>query len=258
MLRNVKKLLGSHIQAIDGKFGKVDDLLFDDMSWTIRYLVADTGRWLPGRKVLLSPLSLGKLDWDEHIFRVELTKKQIEDSPPIEKDEPVSRRHEERLSAYYNLMPYWVGGVMGGIYVAPTNVGDQSGTSVDLDETKSGVPEESEEKQGSPNLRSSSEVMSYGIDAKDGNIGHVEDFIIDDESWIIRYLAADIGNWRHGQKVLIAVSWIRKVDWGDASVSIDLTKEEIRESPEYDPFSPIKRKYEDELHDHYGRSKYWD
>jgi uncharacterized protein YrrD len=254
MLKNVKKLNGYHIKATDGKFGKVDDFLFDDMSWTIRYLVADTGRWLPGRKVLLSPLSLGKLDQEENVFPVELTKEQIEDSPPIEKDEPVSRRQEERLSAYYNLMPYWAGGVMGGVYIAPTNVG----TSIHLDKTKSGVPEESNETRGDPNLRNCREVMSYRIDAKDGSIGHVEDFIIDDESWIIRYLVVDTGKWLDDQKFLTAVSWIKEVDWGEAAVTVDLTKEQIKDGPKYDPSSPIKRKYEDELHEHFGRSKYWD
>lgn len=258
MLRNVRKLIGYHIRATDGRFGKVDDFLFDDMSWTIRYLVADTGRWLPGRKVLLSPLSLGHLDWDEHEFPVELSKKQIEDSPPIEKDEPVSRRHEERLSAYYNLMPYWVGGIMGGIYVAPTNIGDQAGASVGMDETKSGVPEESDEASGDPHLRSCHEVMSYRIAAKDGDIGHAEDFIIDDGSWIMRYLIVDTKTRRQGQRSLIAVSWIRKVDWRNASITVDMTKEEIEQSPKYDPSSPIKRKYENDLHEHYGRSKYWD
>lgn len=258
MLRNVEKLIGYHIKAMDGRFGKVDDFLFDDMGWTIRYLVADTGRWLPGRKVLLSPMSIGHLDWDEHEFPVELSKKQIEDSPPIEKDEPVSRRHEERLSAYYNLMPYWVGGIMGGIYVAPTNIGDQSGAGVGSDDSKPGISEESGETPGDPHLRSCHEVMSYRIDAEDGSVGHAEDFIIDVESWIIRYLVVDTKNWRQGQRFLIAVSWIKKVDWGDASISVDMTKEQIENSPKYDPESPIKRKYEDDLHEHYGRGKYWD
>ena len=256
MLRSVRKMLGYHIKALDGRFGKIDDFLFDDLSWTVRYLVADTGRWLPGRKVLLSPLSLGQPQWEDHEFSVELSKKQIEDSPPIEKDELVSRQHEDRLAAYYNLMPYWVGGVMGGIYVAPSNMGRQT-TSTHLGKEAAQMTEKSD-YPGNPHLRSCHEVMSYKIDARDGAIGHAEDFIIDNESWKLRYLVVDTKNWIEGRKFLVAVSWIRNVDWASASVTVDLTKDEIRESPRYDPSSPIERNYEDNLHEHYARSKYWE
>ncbi|NIP43384.1 MAG: PRC-barrel domain containing protein [candidate division Zixibacteria bacterium] len=257
MLRRVKELLGYEIEASDGKFGKVDDFLFDDEGWTIRYLVIDTGKWLPGRKVLISPLSLGKPDWTGRVFPVELTKQQIEDSPPMEKDEPVSRQHEERLSEYYNLMPYWTGGVMGGTHASPVNVGDQSGTSRRQKQSGTGITKESDKVQGDPHLRSCDEVLDYRIKSKDNKIGHVEDYIVDDDNWLIRYLAIDTRNWLPGRKVLVAVPWIEDVNWGETEVSVDMTKEEIKNSPEYDPSKAVNRQYEETLYDFYGRPKYW-
>ena len=109
MLRSIKQLYGNRLGASDGEIGHVKDFYFDDQNWAIRYLVADTGTWLPGRMVLLSPHSLGTLDQPEKILRVNLTRKQIEDSPAIETHKPVSRQFEEKYYRYYRWPFYWQG-----------------------------------------------------------------------------------------------------------------------------------------------------
>jgi len=103
MQKSTKELKGYAIDATDGDIGKVDDFYFDDKSWTIRYLVVDTGNWLLGRKVLLSPIAVGKADFSSGRFNVTLTKKQVEESPSIDTDKPVSRQHETSYHDYYRL-----------------------------------------------------------------------------------------------------------------------------------------------------------
>ena len=115
------------------------------------------------------------------------------------------------------------------------------------------------EEHGDPNLRSTNEVISYNINASDGNIGHVEDFLFDNDNWIIRYLIVDTHNWLPGgRKVILALNWIKDIIWPDSTVNVNLTKEEIKGSPEYDPAKPAAREYETALHNHYNKTKYWE
>lgn len=247
MLRSSKSLTGYKIHAKDGDMGKISEFFFDDESWTIRYLVVDTGTWLAGRKVLLSPLfAMGKPDWKSKTFPVDLTKEQVKNSPDVALDKPVSRQHEIELSKYYGWRPYWSPGVIAGAHpVIPVTP-----------QTEQEKGDAAEEK-GDPHLRSTREVTGYNIHAADGEIGHVEEFIIDDESWIIRYLVVDTRNWLPGRKVVVSPAWVKKVSWGDEMVDIDLSRESIKDSPEYDPSTPINQQYEMRLYDFYGRPKYW-
>ena len=114
MQNSTKDLKGNAIVATDGDIGKVDDFYFDDKSWTIRYLVADTGNWLLGRKVLLSPIAVGKADFSSGRINVKLTKKQVEESPSIDSDKPVSRQHEAYYHDYYGYPYYWSGPYLWG------------------------------------------------------------------------------------------------------------------------------------------------
>ncbi len=251
MLRSIKEIIGYDIHAEDGKFGTVSDFYFDDEHWMVRYLVVDTGKWLPGRKVLLPPVVLDRPRWSKKELPVKLTRKKIENSPPITMDEPVSRRFEKELNRYFQLEPYWVGGVMAGAYSSNANIGDQSGAAHSVDTP---APEESE---GDMDLRSCDEVMGYRIDANDGEMGHVEDFILDDEVWTIRHMVVDTRNWLPGKKVLVPVIWIETIDWPQTRLSVDLTREEIKNGPEYDPSKPVSREYEEVLYDYHGKPKYW-
>ncbi|HDP98829.1 MAG TPA: PRC-barrel domain containing protein [bacterium] len=249
MLRSISELQGYQIQAVDGKLGKVHDFFFDDLNWTVRYLVVDTGSWLPGRLVLVSPHSIQKPQWAERTLPVVLTKEQIENSPPVSQDEPVSRRHEKELAKYYEWPAYWHGGTIG---LAP-------GPPV---LKKIAQENEKELEKGDPNLRSIREVTGYKIKAKDSSMGYVEDFIVDETNWIIRYLVVNSRNrlfrWLPGgRKVLLSPVWIEKVKWAESSVFVDLKKDQIKNSPKYDPSTPINREYEVQLYDFYGRPVYW-
>ena len=106
-------------------------------------------------------------------------------------------------------------------------------------------------------LRSSQSVIGAYIQARDGDIGHVEDFIVDDETWVIQYLVVDTRNWLPGKKVLIAPAWIEEIEWPDGKVYIDLNRETIKRSPAYDPSVSLERSYEEKLYDYYDRRKYW-
>ncbi|WP_446011429.1 PRC-barrel domain-containing protein [Candidatus Electrothrix sp.] len=248
MLRSVKEIHNYVLQAEDGEIGRCKDLLFDDRFWTIRYMVADTGKWLPGRKVLLSPISLGEPDWSSRVFPIRLTKKRIEEAPGLDKDAPVSRQHEILWTQYYGWPYYWGGGPYAwGAVTYPGVLYDQI-----LPENKT-----TEVDSGDDHLRSVHEVTGYHIQATDDEVGHVEDFIVDDETWIIRYMVVDTRNWLPGKKVLVPPTWIDSVDWTDNKVSVALTREQVKDSPEYDPSTVVNREYEVRLYDFYGRPKYW-
>lgn len=251
MLRSVKDLQGYKIQAIDGEIGEVHEFLFDDQSWSIRYLVVNTGRWLQTRLVLISPQSLGKPDWRNKLFPVNLTKDKIEHSPSIDAHKPVSRQQEQDLSNYYGWPVYWSGIGAGFPGAVPPVVSPGA-----LEGEYAWRP--SETRPGDPHLRSTREVIDYKIQADDDRIGNVEDFILEDDIWSIRYMVVDTGKWLlPGKKVLIALPWIRDIDWNESSVYVDLTSAEVEQSPEYDPDKIINREFETELFNYYKKPKYW-
>ncbi|MGD2245276.1 MAG: PRC-barrel domain-containing protein [Candidatus Aminicenantes bacterium] len=245
MLRSLNELFGYSIAAVDGDLGKVHDFLFDEILWIARYLVVDTGGWLPGKKVLLVPSSLGEPDWKTQTFPVNLNKEMVENSPEIAEDMPVSRQHEIELHKHYRWIPYWTVGVRVGEVVPPSAAKEEK------------KEEETDKKEGDPYLRSIREVTGYHIHATDGDIGHVEDFIADVRTWMVRYMVVDTKNWLPGRKVLVAPDWIDRISWPDSKVQVDLSREKIKNSPEFNPSEPINRKYEERLYDFYGRPKYW-
>jgi hypothetical protein len=251
MLRSVKGLYDYKVRAKDDAIGQVDDFFFDDYTWTMRYLVVDIGNWLEGRRVLISPVALGQPRWESRDFPVNLTKQQVELSPDIDTDQPVSRQMEERLHLHYAWPVYWqfVGPMAG-----PTAVGAWAAARAAREQR---VARE-QELTGDPHLRSVQEVTGYQIQARDDEIGHVADFIVEDESWLIRYLVVDTGTWLPGRQVLVAAWWIAQVDWAGRKVHVDLDRESIQDSPEFDPSAPVNREYETVLYDYYGRPKYWD
>jgi uncharacterized protein YrrD len=260
MLRTAKELIGYNIRALDDDVGHVDDFYFDDRSWVIRYLVVDTGGWLSGRKVLLSPLTVGQPDWAQQVLPVKLTKDQIENSPSIDLDKPVSRQHEMALHDYYGWAPYWTAmrQPMGAPRPMPVRFGPLVPDTSDGPDGQDVIERQEQRKsEYDPHLRSMEEVIGYRIAARDGEIGHVETFILDDENWSIMYLVVDTGNWLPGKKVLVALAWVEAVHWLEELVLVDLEQETIKNSPEYDPEDPINREMEMVLYDYYGRPVYW-
>jgi len=246
MLTQVKTLKGYTLNSRDGEIGSVKEFYFDDRHWTIRYLVADTGNWLTGRQVLLSPYALGAVHREGKDIVVDLTKKQIEESPPLASDKPVSRQYEEMYYPYYGMPMYWGGFYSWGAYPYPMR--DRSKWS---EHTR-------DEKSWDPNLRSTHDVAGHHIQATDGEIGHVEDFIVDPETWAIRYLIVSTRNWWPGKKVLISPQWIDRLSWNESKVFVGLSRETIKKSPEYNEAALLNREYESSLYRHYNSPGYWD
>jgi len=245
MLVKAKSLKGYSLKGLDGDIGSAREFFFDDQYWAVRYLVANTASWLSDRKVLISPYSLSGVNSSDEKVSVQLTKKEIEDSPSINSDEPVSNQFEGAYNGYYGYPEYWGGSYMWGGY--PYIMRDRSRWGLSA----------SEAKNWDRHLRSTQEVTGYHLLALDGEIGHVDDFIIDDETWAIRYLVVATKNWWPGKKVLISPKWIESVSWDAREVAIGLTRETIKAAPEYTDESLLTRDYETGLYGHYNREGYW-
>lgn len=260
MLHSVNHFHGHAVVASDGDIGRVDELYFDDEHWAVRYMVVDTGGWLDGRKVLISPYSVVRADPQQKTVEVSLTRKQVEDSPPIDAHQPVSRRHEADYLQYYGYPTYWGGAEMWGLggypLVMPLASTTAAGIAEADAETRAAASED--ENAEDSHLRSTKDVTGYHIQASDDSFGHVEDFLVDPESWAIRYLVIDTRNWVPGSKrVLVSTNWIDRVEWADSKVHTRLGKEAIRSAPAYDESVAVDREYETRLHASHGRSGYW-
>jgi sporulation protein YlmC with PRC-barrel domain len=256
MLRSLNDMYGFTIAATDGDIGTVKDCYFDDLSYTVRYLVVETGGWLSGRKVLLSPVALRAMAWEEKRIAVALTKAQVEGSPDIDTDRPVSRQHEAAYFAHYDDAPYWAGSLLWGLTPYPYLAATPAGLRMEKFEHEQRWNWEAR-GPGDPHVRSARVVTGYHIDATDGDIGHVDDYLLDDGSWAIRYMVVDTSNWWAGKKVLVAPAWIEGVDWDISKVQVAITRAQVRDSPAYDPARMVERTYETQLYGHYGQHRYW-
>lgn len=246
MLRSADGINGYTLAAVNGDLGSVQDLLFDDERWATRYLVADTGEWWPGEMVLISPVAIEKPSWAERRLHVALTKEQVKNSPKAALDKPISRQHEMDYFNYYGWPYYWGGMGLWGFGPSPRDVGNAVAE-----------PHETSADESDTHLRSMNEIRRYHIQATDDEVGHVEDFIVDDETWKIRYMVADTRNWLPGKKVLVSPDWISDVNWVEQKVHVDLSRDAIKGGPEWDPSAPVNRNYEEQLYDYYGRPVYW-
>ena len=247
MQKSIKDLKGNAIVATDGDIGTLEDLYFDDQFWTIRYLLASTGNFFVGKDVLLSPFSIGKTESSERI-NVMSTRRQVDGSPSIDMDKPGSSQHESSYNDYYGFPHYWSGPYLWGPGNSP-QLADANGAISDEGRGKL-------EQAGEFRLRSATKVIGFKIEATDGDIGQVEDFIIDEETWEIRYIVVDTRDWLPGKKVLVAPRWIERMSWDDSTVYVNLSREAIKSGPEYHS-DGLNREYEEKLHDHYDRPKYW-
>ena len=240
MLWNASAINGYAITETDGEMGSVKDLLVDDMTWAVRWLVVDTGNWLPGRKVLLPPFVLGTPDVEERQFPVKLTRAQVKDSPDVDTDLPVSRQSEAHLYDHYDWDPYWDGSFspVSLIMAVPTDV------TMNLPYRNPDAQTEGPNLiWGNPHLRSIHTITGYGIHATDGEIGAVEDVLIDDSDWVVRYLTVDTGNWWPGERVLIAPRSILKIDWVAEVIYLNVDRETVKKSPPYDPVITVDGAY---------------
>jgi hypothetical protein len=264
MLRSMNDLENYAIRATDGDVGHVKDFYFDDRAWVIRYLVVDTGSWLSSRKVLISPMAIGHPDWPGKILPVSITKEQVKNSPDIDTDKPVSRQHEMAYLGYFGFPFYWGGaGLWGeGAYSSMMLAGGSHDASVvrrrelEAEHTRD-VLEHGADHDGDPHLRSCKEVLTYRVDAIDGDIGHVRGLLVEEDTWAIRYLIVETGNWWEGHEVLIVPQWIQSVSWNDNAVLVNLTRQALKDAPPYDSAAMLDRELEANFYKHYGHQGYW-
>lgn len=271
MIRTAISLLKYQLLARDGNVGEVRDFLFDDEIWQVRYLVVDTGRWLARREVLIAPEAVRQPEWDARRLPVELTKEQVRESPPLDPRLPLSPAEETKLREHYgwgtvsrasDTAGFGVSRRVGGTSPAITTLRGKGGEAVSpaatpgagADAEITAAARGAAENREETSLRSMKAVTGYHIEATDGSIGHVEDFLIDDESWEIRFLVVDTRNWLPGRKVLLSPQWIINVSWPESHVTVALTREAVERSPEYDPEESVTPEYADRLQRHYAEA----
>lgn len=252
MLFGMKELVGFELAARDGETGHVRGAYFDDEHWVVRHLVVETGSWLSGRDVLISPHSIENIDRARRRIQANLSRQQIEDAPDIDTDRPVSRQQEISYYDYYNYPYYWGGVGLWGMAAYP-----MAGAGLAVTPGNGGLPKEAAEMAaaqkaaGDPHLRSSSEVIGYHIEAIDGDIGHIDDFLFEERSWAIRYAVVDTRNWLPGRLVLIAPRMIENVVWSKGEVHVNLTREAVKSSPPYERSRQLSEEEDDRVQRHY-------
>jgi len=239
MVRSIRNLQKFEIAATDGPIGSVADVLYDDERWVVRYLVVDTGHWLPGRRVLISPISVVQTEWDAQRLLLSISRDQVEHSPHVDTLKPVSRQYEVDALNYYGYPHYWVSPEVWAPAAIPDATAPETATPADT------------------HLRSASEVFGYAIRATDGDLGHVDDLLIEDVSWAVRYLVIDTSNWWFGRHVLMAPEWITEIDWPERFVAVDLTRDAVKEAPPYDRAEHADRQWEAAYYERLGRPGYW-
>jgi sporulation protein YlmC with PRC-barrel domain len=221
--QTVRELEGDEILATDGAIGSVEDVYFDDERWGVRYLVVDTGTWLPGRRVLISPASVNAQGSDARTVLVNLTREQVQKAPDADSDRPVSRQYEMAHAAHFGYPYYWTGPYMWGHAAYPGRASrgqDQAELATTLTELA----------QGDSHLRSGKEVIGYTIEARDGVIGEVQDFVVDEKTWAISEVVVDTRKWWPGGHVLVQPEYVEGIDWHARTMRLRLTRDEVKRS----------------------------
>jgi hypothetical protein len=258
MLFAVSGLEGCPVRASDGEVGAVKDFLFDDETWTIRWMAVDTGHWLPGRQIFIHPSAIAPLTLppkprlpmmspgETLELTVNLTKKQIEAGPHSREDEPVTSDMEALLYDYYGWDPYWGATHFGGA-VLPNAESRIVGDAVRRDADAEMPPVD-----GVDHLHSVTEFKGYYVHALDGDIGHVENVLADDANWEIRYLIIATRNWWPGKIVQLSPYAVEDVDWFGERINMNVSRDQVRSAPAWDPLALADEAREDELHRHFG------
>jgi uncharacterized protein YrrD len=242
MLWSAADLRNHMLEAENEDVGHIDDLLFEDTSSRIRYFVVDTGSLLASRKVLIAPEAVGRPRSTDNRIPTTLSWQRVQDSPPLDAESPVSRQYEEDLHHHYGWQPYWAVPAAPGLIWAPAPL----------------TPSAHEDRQGEPrpfdpSLRSAAEVTGYYVAASDDDIGHVEDLLVEDEGWQVRWIVVDTRNWLPGRKVVIPVGWLAWVSWSEQQIGVGVTRAQVESSPEYRPSQALDADYQNALASHYGR-----
>ena len=202
MLLNLTSLFGVSVLAKDGNIGHVRDVLFHDRSWVVRYFVVETGSWFSGRRVLLSPFIFLQPEWEKRVLPVDLTIEEVRQSPDVDTDLPVYRQQEIAMTRHYGWPAYWT-------------------------MEASQLPGEKSEPEGDPDLRSANEILTYKVKTSDGDLGRMDDLVVEDANWFIRFLVLSTGSWFEGQKLLVATRWVGSVSWANKEVVVPHSRDAI-------------------------------
>lgn len=250
MLRSANEFKDFSIGATDGDIGQVEGFYFDDRHWTARYIIVNTGGWFSERKVLISLYAVDGTNWNNRTIDTKLTREEVKESPRIDVKSPTARDHEAAYNGHHNFPNYWAGPELWGPVRQPAAIKKYNRENLPFSEAGQDFTDS--------RLRSTNEMQGNVIVCRDGHLGHMEDLILDDESWAIRYLVIDTRNWWPAKKVMLPPRVIADVHWRDGKIHVDLTCRQIKESPEYDDTATIDREYEERLHRHYDQAGYWE
>lgn len=237
MIHNERFIEGYTIHATDGELGKVDAFLFDDEKWTVRYLVVDTRKWLFGRKVLISPISIENIHHEEEYISVNLTKEQVKNSPDIDTEQPVSRAQESRMNRFFGWGSYWEEPGIWGPSVYPSELAQQEVFEMN---------EETEESR----VRKTSELIGYEVSDRDEEeAGQVDSFLIDDQTWKVQYVLVSFED--HEEEIVLPLpaKRITDVSWPETKIHIAASKDTFPNVPTYHPDQIIDEELERQIED---------
>jgi uncharacterized protein YrrD len=254
MIRSVKEMKKFAVVATDGEIGSVDDFFFDDERWAIRYVVVNTGRLWSGRRVLISPVAVSRTEWGEGRLVLSISRERVHDSPGVDTHQPVSRRQERDYLDYYGYPYYWGHAGLWGAHATPMLPTPEQ---IAKQRAQSAEAERRAVDQGDAHLRSASEVSGYVIHALDGDLGHVTDVLFEDISWATRYLVVDTSSWWFGKHVLVAPEWITDISWVEGAVSVNVSRQLLKNAPPYSRAQHVDRQWELEYYRHLLQPGYW-
>ena len=232
-LKTIKRLHTYTVVTTDGYTARLRTLYFDDRRWSVRHLVINVRHWLAVRDVLLPPECVRGIDTTRRRLLISLNRHDVAARPEAWTDRPVSQQRKTSVDAVY-----WYSVFPGSLSPRPFTDGMIG-------------PRRRDDRH----LRSAAEVLGYYVHARDDEIGHLADLLVDAASWKIRYAVVDTRNWWPAKHVLVPVEWITWVSWGAATVYVNLARSVIRNAPTYEPDSPLTRDYESSVVDHYRHPK---
>ncbi|HSE32947.1 MAG TPA: PRC-barrel domain-containing protein [Pyrinomonadaceae bacterium] len=244
MLRQIRELGTYRLHATDGDIGHLEQFYFDDRDWKIRYFVVDIGTWLHGKKVLMSPSAIIGVDAPTKTINAAFSKQQVQESDDVDRHKPEGLEEPHDYSLYLG-WPYYLGlNALNDFDHGPL-------PDKEHDPQKGKTSEYSYRQACDEHLRSSKIVSRYHVMAVDGEIGQIEDGIVDDQTWTIQYVVSTVRNWWSGKKVLLPTEWILWVSAAEGNVYVSLTRNSIATAPSFDPEKPLTHDLEIALYNHY-------
>lgn len=243
----MKTILGYQMTTTNGETGKVKDLLLDEATWQVRYAEVEFGPLFSKRRMLVPREKLGKPDADYLTIPAMMSTDELADCPPLEENLPVSRVYEHKLNEHLQLINYW-----DQYYTTPTAIpGITHSIQIKAKPSPGDVVDPSEINTS---LRSLRELQDYHVKTLDGELGHLEDLLMDDGNWSIPFLVVDTHNWiPWSRKVLLRIAWVDSFSYTEREVHVLLTTDMVKASPTYDSSMPVNEVYEKHYYDMKGR-----